>query len=171
MDMSYSLNRTLLPTSYSQYTHSRQFKILTIDGLEFPNDLDEYLCYFMHMRSYEDLISKPGYKIPLDVAERLITVFWPTVKNQINFIRSCLPRALAVQITDVWSAVTMIRMAMTEINYGSGIKSRLQACCRLYENYNSLIEIQLEWLMPHRAKMSEFSSYGEYECKKEEELS
>ena len=138
---------TILPNNYDgKYSHSRSVNNLVIDGLEFSNDLDEYLKYYLHIRSYEDLISKPGYQFPKDIIEKFIVTFWPIVKNQINFIKSYLPRQFVCQITDVWSVITVIRLAMIEFNYGPLTKKRLLACLGLYEIYHRLIELHFKLL-------------------------
>ena len=84
-----------------------QQNMLIVNGLEFPNDLDEYLAYYKHIRIYEELTSKPGYRFSVCNMTKLKNVFEHVLHNQTLFLNSVLPTYFAKQITNVWSVITI----------------------------------------------------------------
>jgi hypothetical protein len=120
----------------------QQQKMLIVDGLEFPGDLDEYLSYYKHLRIYQDLSSKAGYKISVSNMYKLKKVFEHVLYNQTLFLELVLPPYFAIQINNVWSLMTIINIVIVSVKYKDpSIVKRLHACARLYNIYYKLCEM------------------------------
>jgi hypothetical protein len=114
-------------------------KNMVINGLFFPGGLDQYLSYYQFLRYYEDLSSKDGYLIPLDILHKFQKCFSYMCISQINFVLKCMPIHLYKQIYGLWSFIYVVRHALFAIQYPENIKHRLRESVYVFEIYHDII--------------------------------
>ena len=111
---------------------------ILIDGLIFPGGLEQYLVLHDSLRVYEELSSKKGYKIPIDILAKIQSIIKCMLHYQIVFIYKCIPKYYLVMASNIWSLIYAIQNSLIMVNYPENIKYRLTRCLNLLEVYNDV---------------------------------